>query len=86
MPEQKPDNGGLPKATQQAPDFLKCFLMKLNRTEPPSLSLIAFIIWIYELPGFNGKYKKRLQRHWLVKYFYNCETYSKAHSFSGEVK
>lgn len=39
MPEQKPDNGGLPKATQQAPDFLKHFLMKLNQTEPPSLSL-----------------------------------------------
>lgn len=38
MPEEKPDNGGLPKATQQAPDFLKHFLMKQNRTEPPSLS------------------------------------------------
>lgn len=47
------------------------------------LYLIAFIIWIYELPKFNGKCKKRLQRHWLVKYFYNCEICSKAVSFLG---
>lgn len=38
MPEQKPDNGELPKTTQQAPDFLRHFLMKQNRTEPPSHS------------------------------------------------
>lgn len=47
-----------------------------SRWAPPYLT--AFIICIYELPKFNGKYKKRLQRHWLVNYFYNCEICSKA--------
>lgn len=52
--------------------FLGHFLMNWNQIVPP-LYLIAFIICIYELPKFNGKYEKRVQRHWLVKYFYNCE-------------
>lgn len=62
--------------------FLGHFLMKWNQIVPP-LYLIAFIICIYELPMFNGKYKKGLQRHWLVKYFYNCEICSKVLSFLG---
>lgn len=62
--------------------FLGHFLMKWNQIVPP-LYLIAFIICIYELPKFNGKYKKRLQRHWLVKYFYNCEICSKSLSSPG---
>lgn len=57
--------------------FLGNFLMKWNQTVPP-LYLKAFILCIYESPKFNGKYKKRLQRHWLVKYFYNCEICSKS--------
>lgn len=60
--------------------FLGHFLMKWNQIVP-LLYLMAFIICICELPKFNGKYKKKLQRHWLVKYFYNCGIFSKALSF-----
>lgn len=57
--------------------------MKWNQIRPPPIYLINFVICIYELPKFNGKYKKRLQRHGLIKYFYNCEVCSKVFSFLG---
>lgn len=62
--------------------FLGYFLMKWNQLDLP-LYLIVFVICIYELPKFNGKDKKRRQRHGLVKYFYNCEVCNKAFSFLG---
>lgn len=60
--------------------FLGHFLMKWNQILPLSVSdrFYYLDLWITQ---FNGKYKERLQKHWLVKYFYNSETGNKALSF-----
>ena len=67
-------------APPNAGDILRALA---NELESDCASALSFIICVYELPQFNGEHKKKLQRHWLVKYFYNCETCIKALCFLG---